>query len=320
MFEEEADKNVRYKFKVNDYVDTYKKSFTILNNEYIEYYRNNKFYKDISELMMNNEIKNAPMYQHSTINGKTEDKYNEKIIDNLIINDCNNYWYLRTNYIFDKMIKYNNIKIDNRLDEKTKKILELLYKLKIQSVEDKSNSNILCKNFSDLLNKIISENYYLPFLLFIIFHSDSLDKLYNLMKTITNEQNKDDINLLINDRYNRNIDNINTQRDYIRDWINRNINVPEDQNKITEFLNIRRNDNNIIYLFLTILNNILPNQNKNDHFTNFYNNFTRLILNDDNTDLKKLKTNIDNKKDELLGLDEYIELYVFDNKYVIDYI
>lgn len=311
--DENVNVNVRYKFKVNDYVDTYKKTFTILNNEYIEYYRNNKFYEYISKLMENNEIKNVPMYQHSTINGKTEKEYNEKIIDNLIINDCNNYWYLRTNYIFDKMIKYNNIKIDNTLDEETKKILELLYKLKIQSVEDKSNSNILCKNFSDLLNKIISENYYLPFLLFIINHSDSLDKLYNLMKTITNEQNKDIINLLINDDYNRNIDNINRQRDYIRNWINRNVNVPEDQNKITEFLNIRRNDNNVIYLFLTILNNILPNQNKNDHFTNFYNNFTRLILNDDNTDLKKLKTNIDNKKDELLGLDEYIELYVFDN-------
>lgn len=317
LITEEGDKNVRYKFKVNDYVDTYKKSFTILNNEYIEYYRNNNFYKYISELMMNNEIKNAPMYQHSTINGKTEDKYNEKIINNVIINDCNNYWYLRTNYIFDKMIKYNNIKIDDTLDKETKKILELLYKLKIQSVEDKSNSNILCKNFSDLLNKIISENYYLPFLLFIINHRDSLNILFDLMNTI--EKNKNVINLHIDDSYNGRVNNINIQRNYIKDWIDRNVNVPEDQDKIREFLNIR-NDNNIIYLFLTILNNILPNQNKNDHFTNFYNNFTRLILNEDNSPLKKLKVIIDNKKDELLGLDEYIELYVFDNKYVIDYI
>jgi len=313
LITEELDKNVRYKFKVNDYVDTYKRTFTILNNDYIEYYRNNNFYDKISRLMIDPKILNAPMYQHSTINGKTEDDYNKKIINNLIISDCNNYWYLRTNYIFDKMIKYNNIEIDNKLDEETKKILELLYKLKIQSVEDKSNSNILCKNFSDLLNKIISENYYLPFLLFIKNHRNHLKILFNLMKTI--KKHKNVIDLLIDDRYNsRDINDINRQKDYIidkiNDYLHANVIIPKDQSKITDFLNIS-NDDNIIYLFLTILNNVLSD--KNEHFTNFYNNFTRLILNKVNSPLKKLKDNIDNKKDELLGLDEYIELYVFDN-------
>lgn len=336
----EEDKNVRYKFKINDYVDTYKKTFTILNNEYIEYYRNNEFYEDIRKSMKDPKILNAPMYQHSTINGKTEKEYNKKIINNVIINDCNNYWYIRTNYIFDKMIKYNNIKIDNTLNEelneelkkKIKKILELLYKLKIQSVEDKSNSNILCKNFSDLLNKIISENYYLPFLLFIINYRDRLNILFNLMKTI--EQYKDLINLIIDDSYDdidhgKDINDINSQKDYIKtkidSYLNANIIDVKYQRIITDFLDINydvrnlRYDDNIIYLFLTILNNVLPNKNKNESFTKFYNNFTRLILNKVNSPLKELKNIIDKKKDELLGLDEYIELYVFDNKNV-DYI
>ena len=314
---EEPDKNVRYKFKINDYVDTYKKTFTILNNEYIEYYRNNEFYKYISELMMNNEIKNAPMYQHSTINGKTEKEYNDKIIDNLIISDCNNYWYLRTNYIFDKMIKYNNINIENNA---YKKILELLYKLKIQSVEDKTNSNILCKNFSDLLNKIISENYYLPFLLFIIFHRNNLNELFNLMKTIGKK--KDVINLLIDDTYNdiangMDINDIKSQKRYImtkiNDYLDSHIINLKHETNIRNFINIPIPDDNIIYLFLTILNNVLSNQNKNEHFTNFYNNYTTLMINTVDTHLKELKDIIDKKKDELLGLDEYIELYVFDN-------
>jgi len=314
---EEPDKNVRYKFKINDYVDTYKKTFTILNNEYIEYYRNNEFYKYISELMMNNEIKNAPMYQHSTINGKTEKEYNDKIIDNLIINDCNNYWYLRTNYIFDKMIKYNNINIENNA---YKKILELLYKLKIQSVEDKTNSNILCKNFSDLLNKIISENYYLPFLLFIIFHRNNLNELFNLMKTIGKK--KDVINLLIDEEYNNiangmDINDIKSQKRYImtkiNDYLDSHIINLKHETNIRNFINIPIPDDNIIYLFLTILNNVLSNQNKNEHFTNFYNNYTTLMINTVDTHLKELKDIIDKKKDELLGLDEYIELYVFDN-------
>ena len=37
------------------------------------------------------------------------------------------------------------------------------------------------------------------------------------------------------------------------------------------------------------------------------------MINTVDTHLKELKDIIDKKKDELLGLDEYIELYVFDN-------
>ena len=136
------------------------------------------------------------------------------------------------------------------------------------------------------------------------------------------EKKKDVINLLIDDTYNdiangMDINDIKSQKRYImtkiNDYLDSHIINLKHETNIRNFINIPIPDDNIIYLFLTILNNVLSNQNKNEHFTNFYNNYTTLMINTVDTHLKELKDIIDKKKDELLGLDEYIELYVFDN-------
>lgn len=314
----------RFKIKVNDYIDDYKKSFTLLNNEYIEYYRNNNFYNEVHRLMMNKNIYNAPMYQHSKINKMIEDDYNKKIINNIIINDSNNYWFLITNYIYKKMNLEE--KINYISNDIFKDIIRLIYKLKIQSVLDKTNSNILCKKFNDFYNKLLSENHYLLFLLYIIDNNndDDIELLFNIIKEIIQQRQIIINELQINDDRNNNLPDLvledeNIKNQYEEYYIDIFTNITDDTlfNFITELSGKKHS-----YIILVLINNITSN--KTNTFNTFYSKMIKAFLLYDKTlnetkSINEFKSEFTKLIEYINNLDEDIEYYYDINKSHIHY-
>ena len=328
--------NDRHNIKINKYTDDYHKQFTLLNNEYIQYYRNNNFYNKIKGIMDNEDIKDVPKLKHSKINNMIEEEYNNKIVNNKLIYDCNNYWYLISNYIFNKITNNNNKYQEyiNGLQIEYKNIIELIFKLKIQSILDKTNSNILCKDFPDFFNKLLSENYYLPFLYFIINFDnvnnvnnvnnvDNVDILLNLIKNIITYKNNIilELNNNLNNDFMNNLDNFDNQYSFmLQDILNSFFNILTDDNKLRQsyenYNNIRISQpikiKYLKFLLLIILKNILQNNVQN--LNTFYNNFLKFI-NEKYDVLKTIKDKLKKINEEFK--EEDIEYYYDINKTTI---
>ena len=296
--------NKRYQIKINNYTDDYKKRYTILNYEYIEFYRNEIFYNEIINKMNDKNIIDIPKQQYSKINNMTEKDYNDKIVNNSLIKDNNIFWFLISNYIYNKINKNNNNSI------------ELLCKLKIQSILDKTNSNILCKYFNEFFNKILSPKLYLYFILCADYDIAKVQNIFNLILSIyendiiiapalpvagplpagvTEEDNrfsniynhiKNEIKRRIDGRE-ENLNNIDVFRscffndirddiagDVIRDIRNNNNDNPTKKNIY------------ILFLILTIIKNIKTNEIEN--FNTLYNEYYEIMPKNDENNLKPI--------------------------------